>query len=551
MDSINSLGSVSRLGQSLHSRLQEELQEDPTHAQRIVSTDTPVSESATTTTLTSSARSSGEAKAPQTYSHLETSLSSDQLNLSDLRGSLGQLQSLVGEATSFKGTYRVEAGPGQLAAVPSIDGAADSGELFSLMVTTADGDRIEIEIGKTQGTEGSLSGGDLYTYSETSVTFKVDGELDSGELEALAKLTDRLAGLGDNYRSEGWLQVGGLEAFDHSELTSFKLDVLGVGSDSFSLQYDVDSVSGQRSLLSDLNGYQYDISVDMDGFKLDKNFAENSQYQQYRQIIRDTAHSYRQGEDAGGVSSSKSSVFFLQGMDALFQVKYDETTEVDSTDTKEADEKSEVDSALAGMTASNQQLLDNFSSGLPDFVAAFDSPEFRPNEDQRSEVSTMSLDMAQITTVTRSRDAEHTYTNVNQRSEYQSRVSQHLGLGADSVEHANLDSKSNGGQSYLYRTDIKSASVDRSLNFQDENKLMSIDEIRNQQHIQKDKVVVEGGLDSNIIRDLSSPTKNVDTHFQIANTESEKRQAQGYLSDYRVIEQLDELVDGNKVELFI
>jgi len=80
---------------------------------------------------------------------------------------------------------------------------------------------------------------------------------------------------------------------------------------------------------------------------------------------------------------------------------------------------------------------------------------------------------------------------------------------------------------------------------------MSVDEIRNQQHIQKDKVVVEGGLDSNIIRDLSSPTKNVDTHFKIANTESEERQAQDYLSDYRVIEQLDELVDGNKVELFI
>jgi hypothetical protein len=551
VNSINSLGSQSHLAQSLHSRLLEEPPAESVDSQRIRSTDKPTQEESTTTTLTSGSQSVDGANAPQTYSHLEKSLSSDDLDLADLRGSLGQLQGLVGDATSFKGTLRVVSEPGQFGVVPSVEGAADSGELFSLLVTTADGDRIEIQIGKSQGTEGSLSGGDLYSFSETSVTFKVDGDLDSGEREALGKLTDRLAGLGDNYRRDGWLQLGGLEAFDHTELASFKLDVMGGGSDSFSLQYDVDSASGQRSLLSDLNGYQYDISVDIDGFKLDKNFAENSQYEQYRQIIRDTAYSYRQGEQAGGVSSSKAAGFFLAGMDALFQVKYTDEATADPLAAGEPEKKSEVDSALAGMTASNQQLLDNFSSGLPDFVASFDTPEFRPNEDQPSEVSTMSLNMAQTTTVTRSSDADHSYTTVNQRSEYQSRVSQHLGLGGDSVDHANLDSKSDGGQSYLYRTDLKSASIDRSLNFQDGNKLMSVDELRDQQHIQKDKLVVEGELESKIIKDLSSPIKNIDRHVNVANTESEKRQAQEYLSDYRTIEQLDDLIDGNKVELFI
>ena len=80
---------------------------------------------------------------------------------------------------------------------------------------------------------------------------------------------------------------------------------------------------------------------------------------------------------------------------------------------------------------------------------------------------------------------------------------------------------------------------------------MSVDELRDQQHIQKDKLVVEGELESKIIKDLSSPIKSIDRHVNVANTESEKRQAQEYLSDYRIIEQLDDLIDGNKVELFI
>jgi len=547
--SLNSVGSFHNTIQSQRVAIEEGNQANRALSdQHLNSRQTP-SDDSKSSTLTSRRDDVGSDRNPQTYAHLEKTLSAEQLDLSDIRGSLGQLEDWMGDSTSFKGTFRQEGAPGHFAIPPSDDQAADSGKLFSLMVTTADGDRVEIEIGKTHGEEGKIAEGG-FSYSETTVTVKINGELDAGEFEALSALTDKLSGLADTYRKEDWLQIGDLSAFNHEELSGFQLDVLGTNEHSFSLDYDVDLDTGNRTISSDLNGYNFDIRVDGNGLKLDENVATNNQYLQYQQLIRDTAYSYRQGDDAGGVSSGKAASFFVQGMDAIFRVnpndKDDASEEITNLDSQ-SDEKLD---GLEKMNAGNQRLLDTFSSGLADFEASFNTPVFRPNEEQQSEISTMSLDIAQTTEISRHRDQGHSYTNINQRSEFQSRVSQHLGLGGDSVEHANLDSEAIGGQSYLYRTDIKSASIDRSLSFEDNNKLTAIDEQRDQQHIQKDKEVVAGKLESNTVKDLSAAYKSADTRVDIVQTTREQ-QAQQILKDYRSIEQMDELVNGNKVELFI
>lgn len=516
--------------------------------QRLLSIEKDERQPSSLVTLSADGVHGSRSGASNTYTHLETSLTSDQLDLADIRGSLGQLKELVGDATSFKGSLRTENAPGQVNGLSNNDGGADSGKLFTLVITTADGDRIELNIDKTHGTEGDFSAGG-YSYQDTTISFKVDGELDADEWDALTALTDKLGGLGDNYRSDGWLQVGDLSAFDHSEFTGFNLSVQGLEQSSFSLDYQIDTDSGERSLISDLNGYEFNITVDIDGLKLDKNLEDNHQYEQYRQLIRDTAYSYKQGEDAGGVSSSKASMFFLQGMDAIFQADFRGELDERAASVDDSDE-TKVDGQLEGMNANNQQLLDNFSSGLPDFKASFNTPVFRPNEDQPSEISTMSLAISQTTEVTQSRSNDHRYTEINQRSEYQSRVSQHLGLGGGDVKHANLESEDDGGQSYLYRTDLKSGSIDRALTFQDGNKLLSIDELRQQQHIQKDKTVIGGKLESDVERDLSSPLKNSATRIDVDSTLLEQKRAQKSLDDYRAIELIEDILDGDKVELF-
>jgi len=502
-----------------------------------------------------------------TYSHLDKTLTAEQLKSSDIRGSLNSLQGVFGAVQSFTGTSRQhheglqgELPPRSKTTADSEDyHASEQGTLFTLTVTTSDGDKIELEINKSQGAEGSLSDGNYYSYSDTTINYKVDGELDAEEIQALADLIDKLGGMSDNYRSDGWLTLGDTEAFNSSELRGFKLDILGEGADSFSLQYSIDSSNGQRSLSSDLNGYTFDVKVDVNGFKLDEDVANNAQYQQYRELILDTALSYRGGEHAGGVRAGLAAGFFLDGLDAVFQAQgaaqasaaeHDDAAEAAIVNTGADNDAAALHPALGAMNNVSRALAEDFTSGLADFTADFNTPIFRPNEEQPSEISTMSLNIAQTTSVSASHDDDHRYTRINQQSEYDSRVSQHLGLAGDNIKHANLAKEEDGGQSYLYRTDFKSAMISRGLNFED-NKLLSVDELRRQQHLQDNKRVVQGKVESYTRDDLSSAAKNTAAYMEVAQHSTGQRLAQQFLNDQRSIEQLDNFIDGDKVDLFL
>ncbi|NIB39945.1 hypothetical protein HBA55_10130 [Pseudomaricurvus alkylphenolicus] len=563
MNSIGSQG-ITNVIQSLHSRKADEPRNADASAklassQRLSSQTEAKTEP--TNFLSNRPQNLATDHSAKLYTHLERELTREQLDLTDIRATLARVQDYAGDTNSFKGilTGDTQQSQNTVALQPhQSDGgrepdnkAANSGKLFSLTVTTADGDQVEIEINKGHGDD------------ETTITFKVDGELDLDEQEALTKLTNKLGALADNYRSDAWVQMGNLDAFDHTELTGFSLQVKGASDQIFKLQYTIDENAGYRSLSSNLNGYNFNIRVDLDGLKLDPDIATNHQYQQYLDLISETAHAYRQGEDAGGESTSRTAVFFLEGMNAVFGVDHnthadDATATSQTTDTTvqgEAPLFPQHNPAAAepfgDLTTRNQKLIDNFTSGLPDFIASFDTPVFRPNPDQPMEISTLSLDIRQITEITSRRDDQHRYTNINQRSEYESRVSQHLGLAGDSVEHANLAPQEEGGQSYLYRTDIRAASIERSMTFEDRSKLIAVDQIREQEHIRKEKLVVGGEIERATIEDLSAAFKNVDQHYSIANTPAQQRQAEKFLNDYRTIEQLNDFMDGNKVELFL
>lgn len=594
MASINSLNSHLVANSTLNSRVQPAKPEPIVDApQKVLRAGFRYSKQPSPETSLSSQpkelAATAQQEIAQTYTHLSKTLSPEELELDDFRSSLNRLQDLAGITKSYKGSMRSlrRAGASVLSEPQSAprgrqdnyDSAgkrytpADSGKLFSLTVTTADGDTIQLAVNKTYNPEGEM-GSESYTDTETSISFEVFGDLDEKELQALAKLSDKIGSLTDSYRKDGWTSLGGLDSFDESELSSFSLNVLGVGSDSFDVQYSAGGLSGQRSLSANQNGYRYDIQADIDGFKLDEDIGNNAQYQQYRQLILSTALSYKAGEDAGGVNRQATAGFFLDGMAALFHAPETskEALEPDEAASRESPEGSSLEGRAPGGEAteasgqatssdelhplinsrfgSENGLLDRFSSGLPDFTAFFSTPVFRPNGENPGEVSVMELNLSQSTRITETRDALHSYSQVSQHSEYSSRVSQHMGIAGDSVEHANLAAKEDGGQSYLYRTDKKSGGITRSLNFQDNASFVSVDEIRTQQHIRTDKLVIGGYIQDKTTEDLSDPEKNTANRLLVANTRGEKDLARQRLEDYRTIEQLDNFIEANKVELF-
>ncbi|MBU3071756.1 hypothetical protein KOI40_18165 [Aestuariicella sp. G3-2] len=137
MSSIHSLHSVGNFQNTIQSRTavakEEGSQSNRAQSdQRLKSNDTPQEDAVSSTLSTRRDQANSDGK-PQTYAHLEKALSAQQLNLSDIRGSISQLKDHMGNATSFKGTHREEGAAGQFA-IPQIDNnAADKGKLFSLM----------------------------------------------------------------------------------------------------------------------------------------------------------------------------------------------------------------------------------------------------------------------------------------------------------------------------------------------------------------------------------------------------------------------------------
>ena len=455
-----------------------------------------------------------------TYTHLSETLTAEQLSLDDIRGSLSQLRSLSDLTNSYEGTQRtvLGSGPGALNSI--------SGNLFTVNVTTKDGDTVELTINRSSGTEEGANG--QYHYIDTTLSFEVIGELDEGERDALAQLALKLGSLGDEYRSEDWAKLGNLNAFNQEELSSFSLKVSGNEGNSFTVDYAIDELADLRTLSTNLNDYTYDLQVDIHGLHLDKDLSNNEQYQQHRDLIRSTVMDYKASEDAGGKSQRVTAAFFLEGMDALFEAKAPTARDEENKDTETPNINDDVHRKLDRNFGQEGGLLDAFSTGLADFSAEFKTPLLRPNAEVQSEVSTLELHISQNSSVTNSKSQNHSLTNITQRSEYSSKISQHL----DYVPE--LDG--NVGDTYVYRTDNKSGSLTRSLGILDDKTPLYIDEKRTQEHQQIDKVVKDGWIDKKTTKDLSKPSENTHERKGLAALPRDKAMTQKQLQDYLLIE---------------
>ncbi len=421
---------------------------------------------------------------------------------------------------------------------PTLSRSPDD-KMFELSIKTREGDTITFSIG-ADVFYGQENGG-ISVDHEINFSFTIAGELSEEEGDAVDKLVARLADMAHLYRENGWADVEFLDAFDKSELAGLDLSVSGMEGKALSLTYTLDADAGTHTLAVNQNDYEYELNAEnflaQSGFVL----QENDLYQQYRQVLIDTARSYKAGEFSGGVSNSKALEFFLDGLEAAFSP---------------LEPEQDIGHGDGSVNAANANISDSavekaFLSGLPDFFASFNTPRFMPNASKPGEVSQMTLDMEQVTDI--SLNAGNNVTTLNQRYSFESRVSQHFGIGGDSVEHANLaDENQPGGQTYLYEVINKSATLTRTLDVNSNGAVVAYREDNDSEHLVTTKKVVKGTVEDFSEEDLTDPEKNYSLALQafpptlLASHELHALR----MNEYRDMQILIEAIGTSRIDLY-
>lgn len=333
-----------------------------------------------------------------------------------------------------------------------------AGEVFDLTIKTKDGDTVTLNISadavlKNENGEASLG-------NESSFSFVVAGKLSDKERQAIDALINRLGDIAGTYQKDGWADVEFLDVLDGDVITGLNLGVAGEESNTLTIAYSLNPDSSTHTLAVNQNDYEYEINAEAVLASADLALEDNDVFQQYQQILIDTARSYKAGEFSGGEKSMDAVNFFLDGLEAILTPLAPDKTD-DPTTSKVEDMASNI---ADGQISNDKRAVDfdrtseqeklptrqsaiekDFLSGIPDFFASFNTPRFTPNASNRGEVSRMSLSMEQVTEI--SVKPGSGIRTVQQHHSYQSVVSQHFGVGRDSVEHANLaDVDQPGGQ---------------------------------------------------------------------------------------------------------
>ena len=394
--------------------------------------------------------------------------------------------------------------------------------VFEFSVKTREGDvvtfsiRTDILIGKG-GSEASLD-------QETSFAFAVAGELSDEELAAVNILVGRLGDMALSYQEDGWTDVEFLDVFDNGELVEMDLNVSGENGEALTITYIFDADAEAHALEVNQNDYEYELNAEnylaQNGLSLEKNHL----YLQYHQILTDTARSYKAGEFSGGVANSEAIEFFLDGLKAILSPLEGEQEEFIGDG-----------AASQTKTQANNETEKSFLSGLPDFSASFNTPQFRPNASKPGEISQMTVDMEQATDI--SINPGNGVKTVEQRYSYESRVSQHFGIGGGSVEYANLtDVNQPGGQTYVYETIDKAETIKRTLDIDSGGVAVGYREDKDIEHFVTTKEVVNGNVEDFKKDDLAVPRENYSFALQVPPTKPEYRAAQ--IDQYRDIQLL-------------
>ncbi len=426
-----------------------------------------------------------------------------------------------------------------------------TGELFDLTLQTRDGDTISFTVSaeRSSGKAGT-----------TDFAFSVIGNLSDAEREAVDALAGRLGDVAKEYQHRGWADLAFLHAFDSDVIAGFSLGVQGENGHDLTIDYSLDSGVDVHTLTVSQNNYEYEVSADLieqAGLIL----HENELYQQYRQTVIDTAQSYKAGEFLGGVSNNKAVQFFLDGLDAIIWPPANAVRSVNRTNavdhnSRRLDIESRGDtkppqaaSTDSQKSAKGNSIESDFLSGLPDFSAAFSTPMHTPNASSVSETSQMSLRMDQVTDIhVNPANGEKT---LEQRYRYESRVSQHFGIGGTSMAYANLaDADEPGGQTYLYEVIKKSGMLARTMTVDRDNAIGAYSETKDSEHTETTKEVVNGIVEDTQVKDLTDPEDNYQFALQLHRSPEELHPADSRTFSYSDIQILEDMIRSKRIDLY-
>ena len=443
---------------------------------------------------------------------------------------------------------------------------ANAGQLFDLSVKTKDGDTITLSISadfflKEEGGAMSLA-------RETSFSFVVAGELSDEEREAVDALVSHLGDVAQVYQQDGWADVDFLGAFDSDVLAGLDLSVAGDNGQALTIAYSLDSDTGMHALAVSQNDYEYELNAETEFDQEALALHENALYQQYQQVLIDTTRSYKAGEFSGGVKSAEAAEFFLDGLEAILSplnadkdvVGINDSSNVniyESSDfsTGEIDSKTKKEtvtpvSADWKNSPRKDSTEEKFLSGLPDFSASFNTPRFTPNASNSREISQMTMNLEQVTDTSISPSSG--VKTVEQSYTYESRVSQHFGIGGDSVEHANLaDVDQPGGQTYLYEVVNQSASLTRTLDIDPDDQAVAYSEDKQSEHFVTTKEVVQGEIQATKKEDLTNPQENYSFALQVLDSPAKAELHAVQINGYKNIQMLENAIQSHHIDLYL
>ena len=289
-----------------------------------------------------------------------------------------------------------------------------------LMVKTKEGDSIKIQLSRNHIHTGA---------SKLEFSFVVDGELSEKEQKALARLTEKLGAVGDEFFRTDTAELRGLKNIDtdvisHFSFTLQRPDPINDTYVEHSYEFSVDEVAQTQTLKAgDVKGYSVDITMQLQGL-VEGNSVDGNVLQQYIDLIN------KAGEDSDTPNASKR--FMLDAFETMFSG----LSRVEKDGREE-----EVDKAEKSIVA--------FDSGLPDFKASFRSPVLH-NPDFYTQISSMVLTLEQRTQV--EKNGENLL--VKQESSYDF-VNHQFNFAAEFIDFM--------GGYYTYDTEHTTGSVTRLL----------------------------------------------------------------------------------------
>lgn len=253
-------------------------------------------------------------------------------------------------------------------------------EKMTLSITTREGDQIDVEIKREQGSFRHSS----ETFISASFNYEVKGDLDTQEQEALQELSLALGGSSQNFFSNGQLSLKAAKVFDSEQLSQFSVS-MDSQQDSAQFSFSVDDSFQDLSVTS--NDYSAALRIDLSHLFQGEDLLKTEGYLDQLRLIEKTAKTLEDTEhDPNAVEGFYKDVLALAFSTASKHGKA---------------QASEVTNAIEN--------AEDYLSGLPDFTATFASKFTRPNPDKLYERNGFSLELSQKTEVKIKNGKTHVY----------------------------------------------------------------------------------------------------------------------------------------------